>query len=297
MDSGRSLRVLLIFENTINKGLSQGYIFRDHWTCVFGFHVFGPPTYVEILPILSISRKRKLMSIPTLAHDVQMVYQLSNVVYELSAKDELPRLSSEQLREADMDNSHQAKNSMPDLNCLPEMVPTTELSNNQYLDQTTHAINIGQKDIKQKKRKAANVKEISLEELVKYFDRTILEASRDLNIGLTLLKKRCREFGILRWPNRKIKSLDNLIRLLQKEARKRQQPNSIMVENMESMLQKEKESIKRDPVVDLQTVTKKFRQYMYKRRDGNELDKARRKPLERQTFCETKNLKVGLLAC
>lgn len=70
--------------------------------------------------------------------------------------------------------------------------------------------------IKKKKRAASkHVAELSLEDLSKYFGLTIVEASRNLNIGLTVLKKKCREFGIPRWPHRKIKSLDSLIHDLQ----------------------------------------------------------------------------------
>lgn len=68
-----------------------------------------------------------------------------------------------------------------------------------------------------KKKRAASedVAKIALEDLVKQFDFPMQEASRNLNIGLTVLKRKCREFGIPRWPHRKIKSLDSLIRDLQ----------------------------------------------------------------------------------
>jgi hypothetical protein len=68
-----------------------------------------------------------------------------------------------------------------------------------------------------KKRRAASdiVAKITLSDLVKYFDMPIVEASKKLNIGLTVLKRKCREFGIPRWPHRKIKSLDSLIHDLQ----------------------------------------------------------------------------------
>jgi hypothetical protein len=36
-------------------------------------------------------------------------------------------------------------------------------------------------------------------------------ACRKLGIGLTVLKRQCRKFGIKRWPFRKMKSLDRLI--------------------------------------------------------------------------------------
>lgn len=68
-----------------------------------------------------------------------------------------------------------------------------------------------------KKKRAATerIARIALADLAKYFDLPIVEASRNLKVGLTVLKRKCREFGIPRWPHRKIKSLDTLIRDLQ----------------------------------------------------------------------------------
>jgi hypothetical protein len=49
----------------------------------------------------------------------------------------------------------------------------------------------------------------------RYFYMPIMQAARELNVGLTLLKKRCRELGIPRWPHRKMKSLQSLIKNVQ----------------------------------------------------------------------------------
>lgn len=48
-----------------------------------------------------------------------------------------------------------------------------------------------------------------------YFYMPITQAARELNVGLTLLKKRCREVGIRRWPHRKLMSLQTLINNVQ----------------------------------------------------------------------------------
>lgn len=69
--------------------------------------------------------------------------------------------------------------------------------------------------MKKKRAASEDVAKIALEDLVKYFDVPMVEASRNLKVGLTVLKRKCREFGIPRWPHRKIKSLDSLIRDLQ----------------------------------------------------------------------------------
>ena len=63
-------------------------------------------------------------------------------------------------------------------------------------------------------RNSKNV-ELSFNMLSKYFDMPILEASKKLKVGLTVLKKRCRLFGIPRWPHRKMKSLNSLIHKIQ----------------------------------------------------------------------------------
>lgn len=57
--------------------------------------------------------------------------------------------------------------------------------------------------------------DITLNELSQYFHMPITQASKELKVGLTVLKKRCREFGIPRWPHRKMKSLDSLIQNIQ----------------------------------------------------------------------------------
>ena len=64
---------------------------------------------------------------------------------------------------------------------------------------------------KQKKscreERCSNSKMLSKETISQYFYMPITQAAKELNVGLTLLKKRCRELGIRRWPHRKLMSL------------------------------------------------------------------------------------------
>lgn len=53
---------------------------------------------------------------------------------------------------------------------------------------------------------------LEMEEIRKHFDKPITKAAKEMKVGLTVLKKRCRELSIMRWPHRKIKSLKSLIR-------------------------------------------------------------------------------------
>ena len=53
--------------------------------------------------------------------------------------------------------------------------------------------------------------EITREELSDCFGMPSEEAAKKLGVGLTVLKRICRKFGVPRWPYRKLKSLDRLI--------------------------------------------------------------------------------------
>lgn len=59
---------------------------------------------------------------------------------------------------------------------------------------------------------SASTKTLSREAISEYFYMPITQAAKQLNVGLTLLKKRCRELGIRRWPHRKLMSLQTLIK-------------------------------------------------------------------------------------
>ena len=54
-------------------------------------------------------------------------------------------------------------------------------------------------------------KALSMETISLYFYMPITQAATELNVGLTLLKRRCRELGFTRWPHRKLISLLALI--------------------------------------------------------------------------------------
>ena len=48
---------------------------------------------------------------------------------------------------------------------------------------------------------------LSKETIFQYFYMPITQAAKELDVGLTPLKKRCSERGICRWPHRKLMSL------------------------------------------------------------------------------------------
>lgn len=63
---------------------------------------------------------------------------------------------------------------------------------------------------KRRYREDGVTKTLSKETISQYYYMPITKAAKELKVGLTSLKKRCRELGIPRWPHRKLKSLRNV---------------------------------------------------------------------------------------
>ncbi|GFP93665.1 protein rkd4 [Phtheirospermum japonicum] len=95
---------------------------------------------------------------------------------------------------------------------------------------------------------------LQLEEIQKYFDVPITKAAKELNVGLTVLKKRCRELNIMRWPHRKIKSLKSLIHNVKE----------LGLTNEIEMLEEHKRMVEKIPEMELTERTKKLRQACFK---------------------------------
>ncbi|KAF5792703.1 putative transcription factor Nin-like family [Helianthus annuus] len=105
---------------------------------------------------------------------------------------------------------------------------------------------------------------LSRETISQYFYMPITKAAKELNVGLTLLKKRCRELGIRRWPHRKLMSLQTLINNVQQlgedadETAKEKMREAIM------LLEKERKKMEEIPDLKLENNTKRLRQACFK---------------------------------
>ncbi|WVZ10227.1 hypothetical protein V8G54_014757 [Vigna mungo] len=212
--------------------------------------------------------------VPNLLHDLHVIYKLDRKEED---KDTTLGSTGEECQ-GNSNNFQPSEKVFPvldqDLNYLPYEEDESELLDNetdvesspvlQYLEVEVFTIMTillsAPSDL---------VAKISLSDLVQYFGMPIVEASRNLNVGLTVLKRKCREFGIPRWPHRKIKSLDGLIHDLQEEAKSQELEDmeaAIAVAKRQRMLECEKENIEKKPFMDIQTETKRFRQDVFKRR-------------------------------
>ena len=101
----------------------------------------------------------------------------------------------------------------------------------------------------EKKRLSRPASEITREELAACFHLPSEAACRQLNIGLTVLKRQCRRFGIKRWPFRKMKSLDRLINNVQQGVSPGDQNRALIksVEELEAQKRKMARAAPRPP--------------------------------------------------
>ncbi|PON81253.1 RWP-RK domain containing protein [Trema orientale] len=104
-------------------------------------------------------------------------------------------------------------------------------------------------------RRKKKVVELELDDIQKYFDVPIKEAAKGLRVGVTRLKKRCRELNIMRWPHRKLKSLKYLLNNVKKMGLN---SNEIM------MLEEQQRLLEVAPDMDLTERAKKLRQACFK---------------------------------
>ncbi|XVF10087.1 hypothetical protein REPUB_Repub07fG0153000 [Reevesia pubescens] len=95
---------------------------------------------------------------------------------------------------------------------------------------------------------------LELDEIKKYFRFPISKAAKEMNVGLTVLKKRCRELNIMRWPHRKIKSLKSLINNVKE----------LGLTNEILMLEEHKKMVEKLPDMELTERTRKLRQACFK---------------------------------
>ncbi|ESQ27706.1 hypothetical protein EUTSA_v10019554mg [Eutrema salsugineum] len=107
-------------------------------------------------------------------------------------------------------------------------------------------------------------KALSMETISRYFYMPITQAAMELNVGLTLLKRRCRELGIRRWPHRKLMSLLTLISNVKELQKMEGEENAGKLKNALAMLEKEKKMIEEFPDLEFEDKTKRLRQACFK---------------------------------
>jgi hypothetical protein len=81
-----------------------------------------------------------------------------------------------------------------------------------------HGTSSVQKDAVRHLRIGPGKKAPTIELVSRHFCMPIKQAAQEPKVGVTMLKKLCRELGIARWPHRKVKRLNTLIDNIQVSA-------------------------------------------------------------------------------
>ncbi|KAJ0255792.1 Protein RKD2 [Hirschfeldia incana] len=107
-------------------------------------------------------------------------------------------------------------------------------------------------------------KALSMETISRYFYMPITQAAMELDVGLTLLKRRCRELGFRRWPHRKLMSLLALISNVKERQKMQGGENTGIFKNAIEILENERRRIEENPDLEFTDKTKKLRQACFK---------------------------------
>ncbi|KAL6584005.1 hypothetical protein OROMI_003294 [Orobanche minor] len=119
-------------------------------------------------------------------------------------------------------------------------------------------------DVMESNTTMSSKKLLSRETISQYFYMPITRAARELNVGLTLLKKRCRELGIRRWPHRKLISLQTLIKNVQEFGNNEGSSKEGKLKEYLQILEQEKKLLEEIPDMQLEDTTKRLRQAFFK---------------------------------
>ncbi|KAI3723892.1 hypothetical protein L2E82_35654 [Cichorium intybus] len=99
---------------------------------------------------------------------------------------------------------------------------------------------------------------LSKEEIAQHFNKPLMQTARELNVGSTQLKQRCRKLGIKSWPQRQIKSLQTLINHTQESDNNPSRVDVILG------LENEKRAIVEGSSSKITDTTKRLRQAAFK---------------------------------
>ncbi|PHT88355.1 Protein RKD3 [Capsicum annuum] len=117
---------------------------------------------------------------------------------------------------------------------------------------------------KQSDQEISSSRMLSRDKISKYFYMPITQAAKELNIGLTLLKKRCRDLGIRRWPHRKLMSLQTLIKNVKELEKGGGKGMEQKLKDVIKLLEEEKKKMEEVPDMELEEKTKRLRQACFK---------------------------------
>ncbi|KAL4398627.1 hypothetical protein S245_003302 [Arachis hypogaea] len=148
--------------------------------------------------------------------------------------------------------------------CSEKVSSSSLLSNNNNNEENKSIRRVINKRVCREERSSNSTKMLSRKMISDYFYMPITQAAKELDVGLTLLKKRCRELGIRRWPHRKLMSLQTLINNVQELGKEEGRESEEKLRSAIEILEKEKKLLEEMPDLQLEDNTKRLRQACFK---------------------------------
>ncbi|KAG1367668.1 protein RKD4 [Cocos nucifera] len=130
--------------------------------------------------------------------------------------------------------------------------------NYNYPFEISQVDQVGERNIERRTIRRPRSTDIGFDEIKNYFCMPITRAAKEMNVGLTVLKNRCRELGINRWPHRKMKSLMTLIHNVQELGKGEESMREVEI------LEEHRRLLEENPEMELSESTKKLRQAYFK---------------------------------
>ncbi|KAM7471413.1 hypothetical protein LguiA_009596 [Lonicera macranthoides] len=146
--------------------------------------------------------------------------------------------------------------------CLKERNNVRRCSSKR--EEKSHNSNNKNKNTNRHRHRHSSKVLLSHETISEYFYMPITQAAKELNVGLTLLKKRCRELGIRRWPHRKLVSLQTLINNVQELGKEGGEGHEEKMRGAIEILEKQRRLMEKVPDMRLEDKTKRLRQACFK---------------------------------
>ncbi|KAL1334181.1 hypothetical protein AAHE18_11G158400 [Arachis hypogaea] len=148
--------------------------------------------------------------------------------------------------------------------CSEKVVSSSSSLSNNNNEEDKRIRRVMNKRVCREVRSSNSTKMLSRKMISEYFYMPITQAAKELDVGLTLLKKRCRELGIRRWPHRKLMSLQTLINNVQELGKDEGTESEEKLRNAIEILEKEKKLLEEMPDLQLEDNTKRLRQACFK---------------------------------
>ncbi|KAI5075083.1 hypothetical protein GOP47_0009159 [Adiantum capillus-veneris] len=136
-----------------------------------------------------------------------------NFVHTLQQYPEIAGLTGVSLTDANQTNDGSPCSHQDPAHCTIESRPEKDQSSSSVIDAQQNAQSQPEMIflVNRRSKTGTGTHRLKMSELSTYFHLSVVDAAKKLGVSQTTLKKACRNFGLKRWPGRKVRSLESTI--------------------------------------------------------------------------------------